>query len=67
MKISTSNINRYINRFERAVRAHEMKGAQHPEDHAPIEEELTKARKSLRQFMIESIISGETIDGNESG
>lgn len=56
MKISTANINRHLNRFERAVRAHEMKGSQYPEDHLAIEREYDAAKRNLRQFMIESII-----------
>ncbi len=56
MKICTSNINGYINRFERVVRADEMKGAFHPDDRPQMEENLKKARNSLRQFMIESIV-----------
>ena len=34
-------------RFERAVRADENKGAQHPEDQPRIERELNAARKAL--------------------
>lgn len=56
MKISTQHVSRYITRFENAVRVHEMKGAQHPEDHEQIERDYQRAKATLRQFMIESIV-----------
>ena len=37
-----------ITRFERAVRAHEMMGAQPPEYHAAIEREYREAKAALR-------------------
>lgn len=36
-----------LSRFERAVRAHEMMGAQHPDDHGRIESEYRAAKKAL--------------------
>lgn len=36
-----------LQRFEDAVRAHEMIGAQHPEDHAAIEREYEQAKAAL--------------------
>lgn len=56
MKISTRNISRHITRFEKAVRAHEMMGAMHPDDHQEIQYKYDLAKKNLRQFMIESIV-----------
>lgn len=39
-----------ISSFERAVRAHEMMGAQPPEDHEAIERDLEKASLDLHQL-----------------
>lgn len=40
-----------VNRLEKAVRAHEMMGAQPPEDHNNIEAELNEARKNLFDYL----------------
>lgn len=48
--VKTLTAKQVITRFERAVRAHEMKGAQPPEDHEAIEKELEEAGKLIYQF-----------------
>ena len=44
-------ISKVINRFEKAVRAHEMIGAQHPGDHTRIESEYATAKQALRVML----------------
>lgn len=56
MKISTTNAARLITQFENAVRTHELKGAQHPADHAEIERKYQQAKRSLKRFCIECVI-----------
>ena len=45
--VVTFNASEVIQRFERAVRADEMRGAQPPEDRQAIEKELEEAREDL--------------------
>ena len=56
LKISTQMGYRHIKAFEEAVRAHEMKGAMHPDDWDAIEEQYQKAKTRLQHFMVQSII-----------
>lgn len=42
---------RAINRFDRAVRDHEMKGAQHPDDHDKIVLTYTRAKEKLLHLL----------------
>ena len=46
--ILPSSINAAISRFDKAVRNHEMMGAQRPEDREIIEEEYNIAKLKLR-------------------
>jgi hypothetical protein len=43
---------REINRFERAVRAHEMSGAAHPNDRPAIEQEYHRAKEALERAIL---------------
>ena len=46
-----------MRRYEDAIRAHEMKGAQRPEIHDDIDAELGEARKAMREalsYMVKS-------------
>lgn len=60
MRISTSNANRLINKFEEAVRADEFKGAAHPDDQDAIEKKYKDARKKLFKFFIDCVVMPES-------
>ncbi len=59
LKISTQMGYRHIRAFEAAVREHEMKGAQHTDDRAAIQEQYDKAKERLTHFMVQSVIGNE--------
>lgn len=40
-----------LERFEAAVRDHAFRGAQHPEDHAAIDDEYALAKAELREHL----------------
>lgn len=68
LKISTQMGYRHIRAFEAAVREHDSMGAQHPDDHASIQERYDKAKERLTQFMVQAVIgNGEPEHGKGCG
>lgn len=45
----SASFTRAVNRFEKAVREHEMMGAQHPEEHARIEKHYQTTKQDLKR------------------
>ena len=49
--VLTDEMEAVMNRFESAVRAHEMRGAQDPEDRPGIEDEYQEAKAELAECL----------------
>lgn len=52
-KISTRVLKLRLNKFEGAVRNHEMMGSMHPEDHEEIEQAFIRHKKRLIEYFVE--------------
>ena len=52
----TTVLMRRLNKFERAVRDHEMKGSMHPDDWNDVERAFIKTKRDLLDYILEHVL-----------
>lgn len=60
MRLSSTNAHRLIQKFEDAVREHEMKGSLSEEDQRAVESEYQHSKKRLTKFVMDCIVAPST-------